>query len=175
MTPRTQRLVRELLGLYAKYGPAEFSHALEALRTGAATDLLFSAVEQVAKVGLPPSSSSDGTLRGAKKASPRDRFDDFQFHLAMDRKNHAHGELHGFLEQIAERKVLGNPRTLREFAAFLDIPTGVKIERYAIARKIGEQLLPQSETSLREKVQIAHEMSVEQSTLQSWADIIVKR
>lgn len=173
MTPRTQKLVRELLGLYAKYGPVEFGHALEALRTGTATALLSEAVEDVARAAPPPRQrASPGQ---AKKMSPRDRFDDFQFRLALDRTQ-PRSELHEFIQQIAERSILADARTLRDFAALLEIPTGAKLERYTIARKIGEKLAMDSEESLHRTMKAARDYGGEEgSSLQKWADIIVKR
>lgn len=172
MTPRTQKLVRELLGLYAKYGPAEFDHALEALRTGTATALLSETVAGVAKVA--PSPRHRAARASTHKLSPRDRFEDFQFRLALDRTQ-TRSELHEFLQQIAQRSILADPRALREFAGLLEIPTGAKLERYTVTRKIGEKLAKESEDSLHQRMKAARDYSGEASSLQKWANIIVKR
>ncbi len=175
MAARTEKLVRELLALYGKYGQAEFDRAIEEIRSGSTTLAFAHSVEQATRSFEDRGIRSVAPKRKAPTASARERFEDYQYRL-MTAGTRQTPELPNLLQGIVDRTILPNPRALRDFAAMLDIPlTSNKIDRYSLARKIGDALLALPDEEATSRIKLAREIGAEPSSLQSWANIIVRR
>jgi hypothetical protein len=69
--------------------------------------------------------------------------------------------------------VLHHGGALREFAASLNIKaSNIKLDRWSVARRIGEALVKQSDEDISRLVE---QLGGENSSLQAWSDVIVKK
>jgi hypothetical protein len=165
--PSVERLLRDLFSLYLKHGRSAFQKAIAALESGEATELILrtsSSMLEAASVdpGIP-------TKRGSKR-SPRDRFEQFQASLSLG----GEGKLTDFLADVAQGRKLTSSKSLRTFASQLSIQTGKKLERFTIAKKIGEVLLSKSAQERERLFAIASDIESRRSSLHEWSKIIVK-
>jgi hypothetical protein len=168
---RADKLVRELMALYAKYGAAEFEAAIRSLEAGGPTALI-ARLASVAgrrrsepRVSGPRSSSS-------KRLKQRQLLDTFVAEL----ESSADGEqqmLAGFVNDIAQRRLLRSPASLREYATSLGISERDG-DRYKIAIQIGELLAHEAPETRKSHMLLAAQLKNERSSLQQWSDLIVK-
>lgn len=65
---------------------------------------------------------------------------------------------------------------LREFAASLNIKaSNTKLDRWSVARRIGEALAKRSDEDISRLVELTEHLGGENSSLQAWSDVIVKK
>ena len=172
---RADQLVREIFGLYSKYGYSEFERAIKMLESGASVEILLR-IMRVAKSAAGSLAHGDNAARRStknRKKSPRERLAEFISDLPS-RAGDQSDVVARFVSDIAERKLLQNAAMLREYSRRLGLPVDAKMDRAIVARKIGDALLIQSQTMRKDSIELAAKLGTEKSSLQEWSDVIVK-
>jgi hypothetical protein len=176
MRAQSAALVKELLFLYAKYGPEAFQAAARELRGGRPADLIAEAVEN-----LPEAAGRDGARRtyagrsGTPKKSKHDLAEDYVYRLRnsalpIERK------IANFLAKILDREMLKTSVSLRDYMSFIGMPVVDHIsDRYNAVRRIGDHLLSLPENQVEDQIDAAGDIKENDSSLQRWTNIIVKR
>jgi hypothetical protein len=173
---RSDRLVREMLNLYSKYGRSEFEKAIRMLESGESIGMLLRLM-RTAEVTAASANSISGTARRSvtkKKKSSREGLAEFLSDLS-NRRTDDPDALAQFVSDIAERKLLPSAALLREYYRRLGFSTDSKMDRAVLAKKIGQMLLDQSPEVRRNHMEVAVKMGTEKSSLQAWSDVIVKQ
>jgi hypothetical protein len=174
---RQAEIIRELLALYQRYDELEVKDAIEMLANGEAfRNFLYLASQnqhfRARAEGVKPASRIVGT-RGRRPTS-RDAFRQFIDKLKLDEGEQAR-DIARFIVAIEQRQILSTNISLLKFARSLDVyVTSKKVDRSAIAKKIGTALLNQSPAE-RARIYDAANRHGGPSSLQAWSDIIVKK
>jgi hypothetical protein len=175
MRNRDVQLVRELLSLYVKYGPEAFEAAVRELREGNVTQAIADAAEnlqataQRANFGRAPSSGT----RSSKKSKHEllgERISRLrQSGLPSD------AQIADLLEKILNREVLNSPNSLREYMSLIGVPATARLtDRYDSVRIIMEYLQGLPDQQKHDRIHAVDQFKNRESSLQRWADIIVK-
>jgi hypothetical protein len=179
VTSRRDSLIRELLALYVRYGPDTFEDVVGAMRRGAVSSVVTSAMSEVLRAGR-----SRGTdvptvnRRGAERRTrPTATQTTQNYVLELIRSDRENGKpIAEFVDDIARRAVLTSPHALRRYSEAIGVPISSKNpDRNSIARKIGDLLLTLPTHEAQDRIRLGRQMPDENSTLQAWTDIIVKR
>ncbi len=167
--------MRELLGLYSKYGMSEFQRAIQVLESGEYRDIFLRAlrVTETAGASTNTSARTESTIHSKRKKQPKEYLAEFISELS-ERGTDDSRRIASFVTEIAERRLLSNAAVLRDYSRRMGLSVDGKMDRATVARKIGETILSQSSEVRNNNIQLAARMGSQESTLQAWSDIIVK-
>jgi hypothetical protein len=172
-TDRVQKIVRELLAIYLKYGASDFERAIQTLESGEVTSLIARVASDVGKVGNRAHLQRTKSSMSRPQMKPHTRgFSSFVEQL-QKREGQSAREIADFIEAIVLRKSLRTAVQLREFANFLGL-SYKKQERTVIAKQIAERLINLRPTELQSAMSVAHQLENKRSSLQEWSNVIVK-
>lgn len=169
-------IIRDLLALYQKYNEREISDAIEAIRHGDAFhDLLTLATLSRDLASKFPDTKLGPAKPRAKSRNSKDRFNTLV--ETLERRSGEDNEpIIALIKAIATRQVLQSVGSLREFAELLNVNVpNTKMDRFTVAKKIGETLLDRSPTEREEFFDRAMRFGGERSSLHEWSEIIVKK
>jgi hypothetical protein len=95
----------------------------------------------------------------------------------LERRSGEHNDqIVDLIKAIVTRQVLQSVGSLREFAKLLGVNVSAsKVDRFTVAKKIGEILLDRSPTERNELFERAKQLGGEKSSLHEWSEIIVKK
>jgi len=176
MRTRESALIRELLSLYLKYGPDTFEETGRLLREENPAEIIAKTLESLTLV--TPRSKAAGLKRrnniaGAKKS----KYELFTEELDQLSKTSTESQKRAieFVEEILDRRILKSPNALRQYMAYIGVSvTDRPIDRYDSIKQILEYLMSLPDRETRQKISAITQMRDEESSLQRWADIIVK-
>jgi len=173
MRSRSAALLNELLGLYAKYGPQAFEEATRQLREGEITKLIADALDQ-----LPISAGnleSKQRLRTGSTRKPKHELLLEEVSRLRDAGTWKLRKIAEFAERILSRQILETSSLLREYMSFIGMPiTQRQGDRIENIRQIMRYLANLPEHEILNQIQMADDVRPRKSSLQKWADIIVK-
>ena len=178
MKHQTSRLTKELLSLYIRYGPEEFEAVARELREGNLARLIADAVDSldatVKTSGAPSGKTSRSARAGQTRPSKGELMARYLAKLAASGAN-ADAAIAQFAERIAKRDILETTAALREYMTIIGMPMfSNTADRYQNIKHITEFLKGLPEMEAMEKIRIGDDLGGRRSSLQQWADIIVK-
>ena len=171
-------LIRELLGLYAKYGRDKFRRAIAAVKSGHATKdiialavLTENAISSQGKETLGKETPPEPEF-ARKSTSRMERLAPFLSELRAGDPGMV--EIAEFVEDIAKGLIVTQGAALSNFARTIGIEVSrSKIDRVAVAQRIGHFLVRSTEIERRDIISTWRRPTTK-SSLQGWTDIIVK-
>lgn len=173
---RRQEIIYDILALYQKYGEQEIKFAIEAIRNGEALDSLLT-LATVSKdlAARVPETKTTPTKSKTKARSPKDRF--YALIETLENSQGEHTEqIIMLIKAITTRQLLHSVASLREFSNLLDIIIpDTRVDRYVVAKKIGEALLSRSIADQEHFFKTATQLGGGTSSLDEWSSIIVKK
>jgi len=165
----SHEILRDLFALYSKYGKAEIEKAINELESGDSGRIL----AKLSRRSLEAFSTKNSDVLGrSRRRSSRDRLEEFLSRLAAD--DDGKKQIRALVAEIAGGRSLAGPKALGSFATQLGISAGKKIDRLALAQRIGETLAQKSESEIEQYVKLAHQLERRKSSLDEWSKIIVK-
>lgn len=169
-------VIRDLLALYQKYDEREISDAIETIRRGEALKDLVTLATMTGEFA----SKIPGTKRRPARSSARSRNSKDRFNALVKTLEGRSGEHNDqiivLIKAIASRQVLQSAGSLREFSKLLHVGvSNTRVDRFTVAKKIGEALLDRSPLECDEFFKIAMQLGGGRSSLHEWSDIIVKK
>lgn len=176
MTTVDSELIRELLSLYVKYGAAEFEAAARALRRGDVTRAIAEAAEGL---GSSARARNKDAARGAAHRGPvaaksQEELTEF-FHELDNLGTKKSRDISDLGRKILKKETLKTSRSLREYMLIIGIPVGDQLpRRIQAAHKISKYLMDLPEREVSEKLELLQSVADNGSSLQKWADIIVR-
>lgn len=174
MRGREVALIRELLALYAKYGGEAFEVAVRQIRAGEMAELIADTADAVRRAAQNRRASA---IR-AGEARPRKT----KREIAIERIAGMKGTgrktdavIAGLAERILNREVLPTPASLREYMELIGMPvSGRHTERNDALFEVTDYLRGLPEAEVIRSVDAVQNLRTPVSSLQRWADIIVK-
>lgn len=170
MKTKSDRLISELLSIMSRYSRNEFEEALQRLRGGE----IEPALDLTAALANSPEQPR------AQKQSPKQKLTSSQLLQRQIKEFHSHSdrtrnEIASFLTDAMERKTLPTTSAIRYFADALGLPpTSSKTDRATHLRRIGYELSSLPPDIAADFMNRARAVGNEPSSLQSWANLIVK-
>jgi hypothetical protein len=167
---RSDKLVRELLALYAKYGAASFQEALSEIESGRISELI-SRIGRASTQQIERGKTSQRARQGS--VSRADKVSRFIVNLrySNDERKRFVGE---FAHQVLKKNILVNGRSLATFGSRIGVDAGQKIDRVALIQKISDKLLDMDFDIVKEAVEYSKKIDNQKSSLQEWSKVIVK-
>lgn len=179
MTPQSDALLIELLGLHRRYGSRAFREVARALQKGGAVDEIAAAVTAIQPSyardeSSKPSEASRQKKSREKRLSSKEKLELYANDLSLSADRHK-AIVGAFARRLAERSVLPTKALLQAFAnAIGSGPVHGDVDRYQNARALCDQLLTFSPTEIDEKIELATKMTRPGSSLEAWANVIVR-
>jgi uncharacterized protein YecE (DUF72 family) len=178
MKNRTSRLTEELLALYLRYGPEEFEATARELREGDFARLIAETADNLGFAVKNQRSASGKTslpTRGGRARSSKGEL--LERYLAKLRASGARTDvaISQLGDRLVKRDLLPTAAAVKDYMTVIGMPMfASSADRNRNIRQIAEFLrrLPQKEAM--EKMQVADDLGDRSSSLQRWADIIVK-
>lgn len=171
---RSIAILAELLAVVRKYERSEVVAAIQALENPEWRSEIIKTLSALSELQNATKNRNQPKQGKGSKRSSRDYFNDFVIHL-RGKENLRREQIEKFIESIATRKLLQNAGALRDFAAFLNVKTDAKLDRWVVARRIGEVLADQSTEEVDRLLGSTEQFGGESSSLQAWSDVIVKK
>lgn len=175
MTPKAEKAVRELLAIRIKYGEQPFAEALGALRDGSAfADILdvAEAIQAQARTKLRRiAKRPDRTPLAAD--TPRA---DLPKSELVPKELPDRDRLVGFLSDVSTGRKLRSARTISRYLALMNAerPTA-RQTRPQLSALLAEKLLKMNQVARRDYLLLGERIDdSEESSLQSWSDLIVR-
>jgi hypothetical protein len=170
---RRAAIIHDLLALYERYEVAEIKDAIAAIERG---DLFRDVVSLVKSAeSIRCETERQRVYTATRRRTPKERFSAFVQDLERDDSD-SDRQVAQFVRGVGSRNILRNAGSLREFAGALGIGnTGAKLDRFVLARRIGEELLKRSHQKRGELIEMAGQLGGEESSLREWSRIIVKK
>lgn len=175
MSKRSLSLVRELLALYAKYGPETFDAAIRDLRQGDFIKPIAAAADTIA--GVPYSVAAKSPIGRHLVVSRKSKQELLAEEVRLLRSTGIKRDslAADLIERLMRREILGTPASLRDYMAFIGMPVSERqIDRYDNIRSILKYLTTLPERESAERIDAADKIKARNSSLQRWADIIVR-
>jgi hypothetical protein len=178
MKSQTFRLTRELLALYLRYGPEEFEAASRELREGKLGQLVADTADNVGNAAKQLGPGIKRLRTPARAAQPRPSKRE-SLTAYLERLKAAGTEadvvIAHFAERIVRQEILDSAAAMRDFMRLIGIRSPVKsTDKYQNIRQVVEFLRGLPPPEAREKISVAEHLRAHSSSLQGWADIIVK-
>lgn len=166
---RSDKLLRELMALYAKYGASEFQAALTSLESGAVTDVLRRAILSRKSVGAKGSLKKEAETGVSNK-----RLQELVKNL-REKGDEKSRNIEIFLDFLATKERFPTNASLRVAAEAIKLKLPIKIDRAGALLLIAEKLEDLSATEVRKLIDYARSDFRSSSSLQAWSDVILKR
>jgi hypothetical protein len=168
-------LLAELLSVLRKYERSEVIEAIEALQSPEWRSEIIKTLDTLVELKSASKNRNRSQVSKATKRSSRDYFQEFVSRLHADQASRGN-EIAKLIENIASRKVLQNGVALRKFAASLKSEiSDTKLDRWSVARRIGEALDQRPDEDIGRLTELMEQFGGENSSLQAWSDVIVKK
>ena len=183
MQSSRERLIRELVSIYQRYTSAEIDEAFQALRSGEAFASFSNAALSVPKddqrrarstVGVRPGRGIENRIRRGEKRGAGEQLD--QTIVALRELGGASERMvSDLLEAAREGKILRTSASVFQFLTRLGVAISERQDRLSMLRMLGKHLLAVPVDQLESLVKVAEETENKSSSLQKWADIIVRK
>jgi len=174
---RRAAIIRDVLALYRRYDEREIRDAIEAIERGEALrDTLKLAIlgQHIYAAASGTRAERQRTPQRSSHARARDNFREMLSRLNESEEKDQR-RIAEFLTGIETHQVLQTGALLRDFARGLGITVSdSKVERLAVAKRIGEELLKQPPHEQTRFLEMGRQLGGGKSSLQEWSDIIVK-
>jgi len=168
-------LLAELLSVLRKYERSEVIEAIQALQNQEWRSEIIKTLDAMVELQNVTKSRHRSQLSKTSKRNSREYFQVFISRL-REHDDSRSGQIAKLIESISTRKVLQYSGALREFAASLNIKASdTKLDRWSVARRIGEALTHRSDEDISRLVELTEHFGGEKSSLQAWSDVIVKK
>ncbi|WP_332770570.1 hypothetical protein [Phenylobacterium sp.] len=166
---KAERLKRELLSLYLRYGQATFREVLDQFRDGSALAGLPEVLAEIERSGP----SRVRTRRTPARSFP-DREDSTPAEIAASGHPDAR-KIADFYVDVTRGKLLRTPRALRGYAAQIGVELPNKTpSRSVLAKEFARRLLTMRDSARQDFLMLGERHDAEESSLRGWSDLIVK-
>lgn len=169
---RSDKLVRELMGLFAKYGEADFRKAIEKMQNGVIPSLIVRAAQSRPRPAQHAFKAAAPVQSPAKAKSNRHRYEALIEELSSGNRDEV--ELARFLQDIERLKYFESVRQLSEYASRIGVSPIKSPDRYGTYIRIARALLELNAEDRRDLMHVARSMQSKSSSLSEWSKIIVK-
>jgi len=174
MATGTNTLADQLYKILVRHSPEAVEAALEEIR--ARETVRFDRVRQLI-LSLEPSAVRTETARSPaprKKKTPKELLDSKILAIRRSR-NPNRAMIADFVEDISNKQVLPATTQLGAFGQALGVPiSSKKIDRSVMAKRIADALERANQSDIRSLIDQGRAMNTNHSSLQSWANVIVK-
>ena len=166
---RSSKLLAEIMTLLSNYTREEFDQAILRLDHERIQDTLITtkSLRSYAKTINKPRSER-------KRKTPKENIESKIFSLNKS-QDPVRREIGNFIGDVVDRKILNSPSSLKEFTNTIGIPiSGKKLNRIPLALNLAKHLETLPPNSAQDQMEIGRTLDAKPSSLQSWANVIVK-
>jgi hypothetical protein len=176
MTSAKEQIVRDIVRIYAKYEASEIADALQALRSGEALSGFVDAVEEVSrrKAAGKERSIRSGQQKKASVPSSKEPLDQLIQTLRQS-KGIEYRRLADFLSAARQGRILPSSVDIKRLMSILKVPTPASRDRLSLLRILAEYLAQLSTSELNLILNDIENTPNENSSLQGWANIILRK
>lgn len=168
-------LLADLLSVLRKYNRLEVIEAIQALQNPEWRSEIIKTLDALVELPNATKTRNRSQISKIAKRTSRDYFQALISRLHADNDS-SRDQIAKLIERIATRKVLQNAGALRQFAASLGVKVSdTKLDRWSVARRIGEALEHRSDEDINRLVELTEQFGGENSSLQAWSEVIVKK
>jgi hypothetical protein len=174
MRSRQEKIIGDLLALFAKYDSAEIESAVQSLRTGEALRLVAELATEFAK--LPRDTPADTRSRTpANRARTARDFLNHSIAEFLTSDNAVHRELGEVLEAARDGKILRSSAVMHNFIVSVGLHIPLKKDRASTLNALGKHISELSDEEIAKILPLAKDTGRQESSLQRWSDIIVHK
>lgn len=177
MTISSKPLPDQLESLFEDRTLAEIEAALAEVSRRYSQRIVSAARNQdrSSNIGIEAAETAKAKTATRKKLSPKESLERKIQQLRRSSRL-TNVEIAKFADDVGAKRALISSSDIVRFSQSLNLPlSGKKIERAALARKIAETLERRDPNAALDLIERGRRMGMEQSSLQRWADVIVKK